>query len=118
LKPGRDRTAACFAASYLFLFFLSGAYAVWRLVRHTAASEFSGLPALVLTLPWSVVLSPVFHKLGYDAWYASFTSESPALFGFWAMVGLLPSAFLNAAGLYFVGRLVATRRRADGSAEH
>jgi hypothetical protein len=88
--------------SYLGLFLLSGVYAIYLLVFHTANSEFCGLPAILLTQPWSLLSIPLINKLGIVEWYEHF-SGTPAVYGFWAIATLLPSALINAALLYAFG---------------
>ena len=48
------RPGIVFAGIYAALFLLSGLYAIYRLVYHTANSELCGVPALLITLPWSI----------------------------------------------------------------
>jgi len=93
-----------FSLSYLGIFLLSGFYAIYLLVFHTANSEFSGLLGIVVTFPWSLIFLPIINSLGFVAWYDQFTSN-PAVYGFFGMLGLLPAALLNAVILYFIGRL-------------
>jgi hypothetical protein len=90
------------SSSYLGLFLAAGLYAIYLLVFHTATSEFCGLPAIFVTLPWSMLLMPIINGLGIVRWYEQFAG-TPALYGFWAMMTLLPSALINAAILYTAG---------------
>ena len=99
-----SRPGLIFSLSYLALFFAAGLYAIYLLVFHTATSEFCGLPAILVTLPWSMLLMPVINGLGVVTWYGQFAS-TPALYGFFAMLTLLPSALINATGLYYLGTL-------------
>jgi hypothetical protein len=87
---------------YLGLFALSGSYAIYLLVFHTANSEFCGLPAIQLTQPWSLMFGPVMDNLGIIQWYEQF-SGSPVVYGLFAVLTLLPYALLNAALLYGFG---------------
>ncbi|MBS3902832.1 MAG: hypothetical protein KGZ30_00435 [Anaplasmataceae bacterium] len=89
--------------TYFGVFVLSGLYAIYLLVFNTANSEFSGMVALLVTLPWSVIFSPVLSSFGYIDWYTQFAS-SPAVYGIFAVLGLLPGAIINAIVLYFLFR--------------
>lgn len=97
-----SKSGLILSLSYLALFFTAGLYAIYLLVFHTATSEFCGLPAIFLTLPWSMLSMPIVNALGIVKWYEQFAG-TPALYGFWAMVTLLPSAFINVAILYTAG---------------
>ncbi len=91
------------SVSYLALFLAAGLYAIYLLVFHTGTSEFCGLPAVFLTLPWSMLSMPIVNGLGIVKWYEQFAG-TPALYGFWAMMTLLPSALINAVILYTAGQ--------------
>lgn len=97
-----SKTGFNLSISYLALFLAAGLYAIYLLIFHTANSEFCGLPAIFLTLPWSMLSMPIVKALGIVEWYDQFAS-TPALYGFWAMMTLLPSALINAAILYIAG---------------
>lgn len=97
-----SRTGGVLCLSYLGVFLAAGIYAIYLLVFHTATSEFCGLPAIILTLPWSMLSMPIVNGLGIVKWYEQFAS-TPALYGFWAMMTLLPSALINAIILYVAG---------------
>jgi len=92
------------SASYLAIYVLSGLYAMYMLVFHTASSELSGVWAILVTLPWSLIFAPVMDALGVIAWYDRFASH-PIVYGLCATMTLLPGALLNATILYFVGKL-------------
>jgi hypothetical protein len=102
MKPSKP--GLVLALSYLAIFALAEAFAFHRLVFHTATSEFSGLFALLATMPWSMIRVPLADSLGYIAWYDRFA-------GNFAVLGLLPGAILNAVILYFVDRAFAAARR-------
>jgi hypothetical protein len=90
--------------SYLGIFLVSGVYAIYLLLFHTATSEFSGLLGILVTLPWSLMFTPILDSIGYITWYESFSGNA-AVYGIFAMLGLLPGALINATILYFIGRL-------------
>lgn len=100
----RSKFGLIFSLSYLAIFLLSGMYAIYMLVFHTANSEFSGVLAILVTLPWSLIFAPVMDALGIIAWYGRFASH-PVIYGLCATMTLLPGALLNATILYFVGKL-------------
>ena len=97
-----SKTGLIIAASYLVLFLITGFFAIYQLIYNTGSSEFCGLPAIILTLPWSMLSMPIVSGLGIVKWYEQFAS-TPALYGFWAMMTLLPSALINAVILYVAG---------------
>jgi hypothetical protein len=93
--------------SYLGIFLLSAIYMLYLLVFHTAHSEFSGLFSIFLTLPWSILVTPIMDSLGYINWYNQFAGN-PFVYGLFALLPLLSGAFVNAIILYFIGRLFDT----------
>ena len=106
----RSKIGLSLSISYLALFALAGLYAIYLLVYHTANSEFCGLPAIVVTLPWSMIMLPFFDAIGFVHWYEKF-SGYPAIYGLCAMMMLLPSAMINASFLYFFGRELEKGKR-------
>lgn len=96
--------------SYLALFFAAEMWAIYILVTQTSTSEFCGLPAVVVTLPWSALMTPILIGSGYIAWYERFAGN-PVVYGLFAMLGLLPSALINAGILYYVGMLSTSARK-------
>jgi hypothetical protein len=90
----RKSFAALLALSYLFVVLLSSAYALYRVHFAPANSEFSGMPALLLTLPWSFSIFDLF-----DSWLPN------TLFFTFAVVTL--SALINAILLYGLGALIS-----------
>lgn len=49
------------------------------------------------------MLVSICNASGYIAWYGRFAG-TPALYGFFAMLGILPGAILNAVILYQIGK--------------
>ncbi|MGD0589820.1 MAG: hypothetical protein ABSA44_03335 [Bacteroidota bacterium] len=90
--------------SYLGIFLLSGIYMLYLLIFHTANSEFSGLFSILITLPWSIIVTPMLDSLGYMSWYNHFAGN-PLVYGLLALLPLLSAALVNAIILYFIGRL-------------
>lgn len=90
--------------TYLALFLAAGLWAIHILVNYTSGSEFCGLPAIMVTLPWSVFITPLLINFGYVGWYEQFAG-SPVVYGLFAMLGLLPAALINAGFLYFLGTI-------------
>jgi hypothetical protein len=87
-------------------------YALYLLIFHTATSEFSGLPAIMITFPWSLLSLHSIWWTSYLSWYSQLAG-SPILYGFFAMLGLLPFALLNASILYFIGCLFDRNKPTD-----
>ena len=110
MKIFTSKLGLILSSSYLGLFLLSGIYALYLLVFHTAESEFSGLLAILITSPWSLMWSSLMNSWGYISWYERFAG-SPAIYGMFAMAGLLPPALLNAAVLYFIGAVLDNKNR-------
>jgi hypothetical protein len=100
-----SRLGRTLALGYLGLFALCGLYAIWLLVFHAADSAYCGLPAILITEPWSMMSMSLIDRLGFVGWYEQF-SKWPAVYGFFAMMTLLPSALINAALLYLLGRMI------------
>ena len=98
MKLPKSKLGIIFGLTYLSIFILSSVYALYLLVFHTANSEFSGLFAILVTLPWSVAFP-------LPVWYDSFAGK-PFLYGTFAMLNLLPAALLNAGFLYLIGFLI------------
>lgn len=104
MRAFHSKLGVIFSVSYLAIYVLSGLYAIYRLVFHTTSSEFSGVLAILVTLPWSLIFAPVMDALGIVTWYERFAGH-PAVYGLCATMTLLPGALLNATILYFVGKL-------------
>ena len=97
-----SRLGCTLSLSYLALFLIVVLWALYLLVFHTATSEFCGLPAILITSPWSMILLPWFSKMGVIAWYEQFAG-SPLVYGLCATGMLVPGALINAAIFYAVG---------------
>ena len=87
-----------FVLIYLGLFILSGLFAMFSLVFNTAHSEFSGIFAILVTLPWSIILK-------IPNWYDKYASMH-VLYGLCAMLNLTPGALINATILYYIGKFI------------
>jgi hypothetical protein len=107
-----SRIGLTLGLGYLVLFFVTGLYAIYLLVFHTATSELCGVPAIVITLPWSMLFIPLENALGIVEWYSRFSS-TPAVYGFLATLTLLPSALINAGILYYVGSMGSSKKESE-----
>ena len=108
-KPGLILSMA-----YLGIFFLSGIHMLYLLIFHAANSEFSGLFAIMVTLPWSIMIAPLLDSLGYIAWYEHFAGN-PAVYGLFALAPFSLAALVNAAFLYLVGCLFSNSKIKNGA---
>ena len=90
MKINNSRIAPALVFLYLGLFFLSSYYAACN-----SRDAFCGLPAIVITLPWSIILVPIYLLSGYITWYEKFAG-TPLIYIAFAMLGLLPGALINA----------------------
>ena len=106
-KPG-----LILSLSYLGIFVLSGIYMLYLLVSHTANSEFFGLLSILITLPWSMMMTPISDSLGYIDWYNHFAGN-PVVYGLLALLPLMIAALVNACILYFVGRLFSNTAKSE-----
>ncbi len=94
MKITGSRIGLTLVLVYLGLFFLFSYYAAQN--SHDA---FCGLPAVVITLPWSAMLIPLYLISGYIPWYEKFAG-TPVIYIFFAMLGLLPAALINTWIIY------------------
>jgi hypothetical protein len=101
----RSRLGLKLAIAYLAIVFLADLTAFHALIFDTAHSELSGVFAMFVTLPWSIILAPFWDWAGFVDWYGRF-ARTPAVYGFFASLTILPGAIINAAILYNIGRLV------------
>jgi hypothetical protein len=109
----RSRTGRIFVIAYLAIFLFAEFIIFRALIFDTANSELSGVLAMFVTLPWSILFGPLWDWVGFVKWYGQFAS-TPALYGFFASLTILPGAIINAAILYYIGRAidhVATKPR-------
>jgi ABC-type glycerol-3-phosphate transport system permease component len=105
MGSARSRWGRILAGAYLSCFALAEAYALAQLTFNTRHSEFSGIFAILVTLPWSMMTIPIARSVGYIAWYDQFAS-TPALYGLLGGLVLLPGALINALILYGIGRAI------------
>ena len=91
------------SAAYLACFGLSALFALLQLMLNTRHSEFAGIFAILITLPWSMAAIPIARSLGFIAWYDQFAG-TPWLYGLLGVLVMLPGALLNALILYGLGR--------------
>ena len=99
------------AGGYLAVFLTAECFTLFSLVFHTAHSEFSGMGIILLGLPWSLMLTPVWSAVGYVDWYNRFAG-TPLVYGLLASLTVLPGVALNAGLAYWIGRVIG---RAAGS---
>jgi hypothetical protein len=91
----RSNLGFMLAIGYLAVFVVAECLTLYDLVFHTAQSEFSGLWIIVVGLPWSLMLSPVWSAVGYVNWYSRFAG-TPLVYGLLATGPVLPGVVLNA----------------------
>lgn len=101
----RSRLGLIFVLSYLAIFLLAEGLAFHALIFDTANSELSGVPAIFVTLPWSLMFASFWDSVGFVNWYNQFAG-TPALYGFFASLTDLPGFIINAAILYGIGGLI------------
>jgi hypothetical protein len=85
----RSKLGSLLAIVYLAAFLVAECLTLYDLVFHTAQSEFSGLWIIVVALPWSLMLSPLWNAVGYVEWYGRFAG-TPLVYGLLATVTVLP----------------------------
>ena len=98
----RSRLGTLLALGYLAVFGAAECLTLATLVFQTAHSEFAGLWIIVIALPWSMMLSPLWNATGYIDWYNRFAG-TPLLYGLLASVTVLPGVLLNAVIAYAIG---------------
>lgn len=101
----RSRLRLIFVITYLAVFLSAEAITFHALIFDTANSELSGVPAIFVTLPWSIMFGRVWDSLGFVHWYNHFAA-TPALYGFFASLTLLPGFIINAVILYYLGSAI------------
>lgn len=101
----RSNLGLMLAMGYLAVFAVAECLTLYDLVFHTAQSEFSGFWIIVVGLPWSLMLSPVWSAVGYVNWYGRFAG-TPLVYGLLATVTVLPGVLLNAGLAYWIGRVI------------
>jgi len=101
----RSRLGLIFAVAYLAVFLFAEVIAFRALIFDTANSELSGVPAIFVTLPWSLMFERFWDSVGYVNWYNQF-GGTPTLYGFFASLTVLPGWIINAAILYYIGVLI------------
>ncbi|HET9177058.1 MAG TPA: hypothetical protein VFQ24_01735 [Terriglobia bacterium] len=101
----RSRLGLIFLITYLAIFLFAEILAFRSLIFDTANSELSGVPAIFITLPWSIIFGRFWDSVGFVNWYNRFAG-SPALYGFFASLTVLPGLIINAAILYYLGSII------------
>ncbi len=101
----RSRLALVFVIAYLAVFLLAEALAFRALIFDTANSELSAVPAIFVTLPWSLMFGRFWDSVGFVNWYNQFAG-TPALYGFFASLTDLPGFIINAAIWYSIGGFI------------
>ena len=84
----RSRLGTIFAIAYLAVFLLAQCFTVAAMKLNPANSEMSGIFGVLVTLPWSLMLVPIWNALGYIEWYGRF-ANSPGLYGLLGTVAIL-----------------------------
>lgn len=112
-----SRLGSKLAVAYLAIFLFAELIAFHALIFDTANSAFSGVSAMLVTLPWSVFLVRFWNWVGFVKWYGRFASTPPA-YGFFASLTILPGAIANAAILYYVGKVIDHVARKPRSRRH
>src|SRR5579859_6492332 len=97
----RSRLGFTLALAYLAIFVLAQLYTIRALVQNPANSEMSGIFGVLVTLPWSLILTPVWNALGYVDWYGKY-SNSPVVYGLLGTLAILPGAAINATIAYWL----------------
>jgi hypothetical protein len=75
----RAHLGSVLAMGYLAVFVVAECLMLYDLVFHTAQSEFSCLWIIVVGLPWSLMLSPVWSAVGYVDWTNRFAGNATRL---------------------------------------
>ena len=101
----RSKLGLSFVIAYLAVYLFAEFIAFRALIFDTANSELSGVPAILVTLPWSIMFGPFWDLVGFVKWYDRFAG-TPALYGFLASLTILPGAIINAVILYYIGRAI------------
>lgn len=86
---------------YLVVFVATGVNHYFLTMQPHSDAIIDLFPILV-TFPWSFPMTLLLDSLGYIAWYDDFSPSNPALYNFFAMLGLFPGALINAFIIYFV----------------
>lgn len=97
-----SRWGRIFVVAYLSIFLFAEFVAFRSLILDTANSALSGVPAIFVTLPWSLMFAPFWNLVGFVKWYSRFAG-TPALYGFFASLTIPPGAIINGAILYRIG---------------
>lgn len=82
---------------YILFFLIFGIYYIFQTLFNTGDSEFSLLPNIILTLPWSVIF------LSTPTWYDMYASK-PILYSIFATLNLLPYTIVNLFIIYFISK--------------
>ena len=98
-KPAK--IALISALSYLLVFAVTGVNHYFLAMQPHSEAMIDLFPILI-TFPWSFPVTLLLDSLGYITWYDDFSPSSPVLYNFFAMLGLLPGALINASIIYFV----------------
>jgi hypothetical protein len=101
----RSRLGLKLVIAYLAIYLFAELIAFHALIFDTANSALSGVFAIFVTLPWSIILARFWNWVGFVKWYGRFAG-TPAVYGLFASLTILPGAIINAAILYYLGRLI------------
>jgi hypothetical protein len=75
----RSKLGVTCVIAYVTIFLFAEFLAFRALIFDTANSELSGVPATFVTLPWSIMLGPIWDLTGFAKWYDRFARTPPAL---------------------------------------
>ena len=95
----RSRWGTVCGGVYLALVILAGAYAAYQLIFNTANSELCGVPLIMVTLPWSLMLFQLERLVGLPA--------NPLL----VIFNVVCSVLINAAAFYCAGAMMQPAER-------
>jgi len=109
----QSRFGRIFLVAYSAIFLSTVSLNLYDQVYRTANSALSGVPAILVTAPWSLLLTPLWVASGYIDWYNRFAS-TPAVLGLCGTLTLLPGAICNAGLAYWVGKLFDRSPRSPG----
>jgi hypothetical protein len=102
----RSRLGLIFVIAYLAIFLLAELTCFYSLIFDTANSALSGVFPIIVTLPWSILFGHFWDSVGYVKWYGRFAG-TPALYGFFASLTILPGAIINVILVYYLGRVIS-----------
>lgn len=98
MQKFKSKLGSKFCIAYLTIFLLTAIFGAYF-------GELAGIYAVFVTLPWSILFVGLLDSLGDITWYDQFAqSGNLIVYEFFAILGLLPAALMNAFILYFIGK--------------